>query len=77
MRKVKFLEQTFSTGVDTKVQQEVVVEINRELTMIEGLLCIRRTLGDPERRNEVLFVKQLNLVRLLKFFAVSSFLGYL
>lgn len=77
LQKLKRLEQTFVTGVDTEMQQGVLAEISRELTLIEGLLCARRTLGDPERRNELQFVKQLNLLRLLKFFAVSSFLGYL
>lgn len=57
MKNLKYLEQTFSTGVDMRLQQEVVADINKELTMIEGLLCIRRTLGDPERRNEAFFVK--------------------
>lgn len=57
MMKLKYLERTFATGVHIKLQQEVVADINKELTMIEGLLCIRRTLGDPERRNEAFFVK--------------------
>ena len=57
MKNLKYLEQTFATGVHIKLQQEVVADINKELTMIEGLLCIRRTLGDPERRNEAFFVK--------------------